>query len=88
MRWALRALGAAASLSGVAAFAPSLLPATTSAGLRPLAHPSICGARMVAARRLDPMQLVQDKAMQTCPLRPYRSAEEHHGLATATFALG
>ena len=45
------------------------------------------GPRMLA-NKLDPMQLVQDKAMQTCALRPYRSKEANNGLSTATFALG
>ena len=45
------------------------------------------GPRMMA-NKLDPMQLVQDKAMQTCALRPYRSKEVNNGLSTATFALG
>ena len=48
----------------------------------------VSATRMVAARRLDPMQLVQDKAMQTCALRPYKSKDQNRGLAVATFALG
>jgi len=49
---------------------------------------ALSAARMVEARTLDPMQLVQDKAMQTCALRAYRPKEENNGLSTATFALG
>ena len=49
---------------------------------------ALSAARMVEARPLDPMQLVQDKAMQTCALRAYRPKEENNGLSTATFALG
>lgn len=37
---------------------------------------------------LDPMQLIQDKAKQECPLRPYRSEDQNGGLSIATFALG
>jgi hypothetical protein len=61
------------------------LPAARNA----LAEKSGCiAARMVGAVPLDPLQLTQDKAMQTCALRPYRTKEDNNGLSTATFALG
>jgi len=52
-------------------------------------RPSRClTALRVVNKPLDPMQLIQDKDMQQCALRPYKSKEENNGLATATFALG
>jgi hypothetical protein len=39
-------------------------------------------------RPLDPLELTTNKAMQGCPLRPYRSPAENGGLETATLALG
>jgi len=40
------------------------------------------------ARALDPLDLTTNKAMQTCPLRPYLGAAQNGGLETATLALG
>jgi len=70
--------------SGFAAVGRRSLPAALNA----LAPHSLHHARMVGAVPLDPLQLTQDKAMQTCALRPYRSKEDNNGLSTATFALG
>ena len=71
--------------SSFAAFGRISLPAARNA----LAEKSgSIAARMVGAVPLDPLQLTQDKAMQTCALRPYRTKEDNNGLSTATFALG
>ena len=81
----------AQGLLGASAFSPNLSyrPAGLSTSARAGAvRTGACATRMETARRLDPMQLVQDKAMQTCALRPYRSKNENRGRAIATFALG
>jgi len=92
MRTSLVVLGLSGCLLGASAFSPNL--SCLKAGLSTTARAvgavrtGACATRMETARRLDPMQLVQDKAMQTCALRPHRSKKENRGRAIATFALG
>ena len=88
-------LGLCALFSSVSGFSTS--GAACGRGLSSIrpARSDVCtggtNLRMVttgSAMPLDPMQLVQDKAMQTCALRPHKSKTENGGLSTATFALG
>ena len=43
---------------------------------------------MMKMGALDPMSLLQDDKMKSCPLRAYTNSESNGGLSTATFALG
>lgn len=79
-----RVLSLCALLGSAACFSPAL-PLTQA--LR-LVRGGVCRARMIASKPLDPMQLIQDKALQTCALRPIKSKQDNAGLSTATFALG
>ena len=52
-----------------------------------LALSTISGA-VVQPAVLDPLSLVNNKALQATTLLPYRPPAENNGLSTATLALG
>jgi len=77
-------VGRVAGFSAVGPLLRTRAPARTIRG-------GLGAASMVAGVSkvpLDPTVLMQDKALQTCALRPYTMKEENGGLSTATFALG
>ena len=45
-------------------------------------------AGVVQPALLDPLSLVNNKALQATTLLPYKSPAENNGLSTATLALG